>query len=171
MSGAAAPTLYDLALASRDVAALPGRLDKIRRLADALRALPPEWAPVGVAYLSGQLPQGRIGIGPALLFGSIEGAAAATPTLTLEETHALFERIAATTGAGSSAARGRLLRDLLVRATELERDFLVRLLMGELRQGASEGVMLEAVALASGLPAGDVRRAAMLRGSVAAVGG
>jgi DNA ligase-1 len=163
--------LHDLAAASRDVADLPGRLDKVRRLADALRGLPQAWAHVGVAYLSGQLPQGRIGIGPAMLFEALEGASADQPTLTVGETHAVFDRIAATTGAGSTAARGRLLRDLLARATEPERDFLARLLMGELRQGASEGVLLEAVALASGLPASDVRRAAMLRGSTAAVGG
>jgi DNA ligase 1 len=163
--------LHDLAAASRDVAALSGRLDKVRRLADALKQLPEGWAHVGVAYLSGQLPQGRIGIGPALLYGALEGVGAGTPALTVEETHAVFERIAATTGSGSAAARASLLRGLLSRATPLEQDFLARLLMGELRQGASEGVLLEAVALASGLPAKDVRRAAMLRGSTAAVGG
>jgi DNA ligase-1 len=163
--------LHDLAEASRDVAALSGRLDKVRRLADALRRLPEGWAHVGVAYLSGQLPQGRIGIGPALLYGALEGIAADRPSLTVQEAHALFDRIAATTGPGSSAARAGLLRGLLARATALERDFLARLLMGELRQGASEGVLIEAVALASGRPAGDVRRAAMLRGSTAAVGG
>lgn len=163
--------LHDLAAASRDLTALPGRLDKIRRLAEVLKRLPEAWAHVGVAYLSGQLPQGRIGIGPALLHGALEGDGAGAPTLTIEETHALLDRIAATTGVGSTAARGRLLRDLLGRATALERDFLARLLMGELRQGAQEGVLLEAVALASGLPPSDVRRAAMLRGSTAAVGG
>jgi DNA ligase-1 len=162
--------LRDLAAASRDVAALPGRLDKVRRLADALRQLPEGWAHVGVAYLSGQLPQ-RIGIGPALLYGALEGVGADAATLTVEETQAVFDRIAAATGPGSTASRGRLLRDLLGRATPLEQDFLARLLMGELRQGASEGVLLEAVALASGLPSSDVRRAAMLRGSAAAVGG
>lgn len=162
--------LQDLALASRDVTALSGRLDKIRRLADALRALPREWAQVGVAYLSGQLPQGRIGIGPSLLYDALEAPAAEQASLTVEAAHQVFERIAATTGAGSTGARGRLLRDLLARATALERDFLGRLLMGELRQGASEGVLLEAVALASGLPPSDVRRAAMLRGSTVAVG-
>jgi DNA ligase-1 len=163
--------LHDLAAASRDVAALSGRHDKVRRLADDLRRLPAGWAHVGVAYLSGQLPQGRIGIGPALLFGAMEGAAAAAPSLTVQETHALFDRIAATTGSGSTSARASLLRGLLSRATPLERDFLARLLMGELRQGASEGVLLEAVALASGQPASEVRRAAMMRGSTAAVGG
>lgn len=164
--------LHELASASRDVGALTGRLDKVRRLADLLVRLPTESAPAGVSWLSGQLPQGRIGIGPALLFGALDAVPAAdAPTLTLADTDAAFDRIAAAAGPGSTAERGRLLRDLLARATPLEREFLARVVMGELRQGAAEGVLLEAVALAGGRAPADVRRAVMLRGSAAAVGG
>src|SRR5688500_6702011 len=137
--------LNELAEASRDVARLSGRLDKVERLADTLRRLPRDWAEVGVAYLAGDLPQGRIGVGPAAVFAALEsGSAAAAPSLTLADVHDAFDRMAATTGPGSSAARGRLLRELLSRATALEQDFLVRLLLGELRQGAQEGMLMEA---------------------------
>ena len=71
--------------------------------------------------------------------------------------------------AGSAAAKSRILRELLARATPDEQDFLVRLMFGELRQGALEGVLVEAVARASGIAAARVRRAAMLAGDLAPV--
>jgi ATP-dependent DNA ligase len=64
-----------------------------------------------------------------------------------------------TTGAGSSAGRRRVLAGLLARATEPERDFLVRLALGELRQGALEGLVLDAIARAAAVPPDLVRRA------------
>ena len=78
-------------------------------------------------------------------------------------------RIAVTMGAGSTTARARLLNAMLERATTDERDFLVRLLIGELRQGALEGVMIDAVAAAADVPAAAVRRAAMVAGGIASV--
>ena len=57
----------------------------------------------------------------------------------------MFDRIAAAAGAGSAAARAQLLRELLGRGDRGEQDFLVRLLFGELRQGALEGVLVDAV--------------------------
>ena len=72
-------------------------------------------------------------------------------------------------GAGAQAERRRLLAGLLQRATGEERSFLVQLLAGDLRQGALEGVMIEAVAQAAGVPAPEVRRALMLGGSLPAV--
>ena len=83
------------------------------------------------------------------------------PGLTLAEVDPAFERVAATRGAGSTAARVRQLRDLLARATSDEQGFLARLLFGEIRQGALESVITDAVARAAGLPAARVRRAVM----------
>jgi len=62
-----------------------------------------------------------------------------------------------------------VVRELFERATAAEREFLVRLVMGELRQGALLGVMEDAVARASELPLGEIRRAAMLSGDLEAV--
>jgi ATP-dependent DNA ligase I len=91
------------------------------------------------------------------------------PTLTLAELDAFFDRLLAVKGKGAAAERLRLLKELFARATGAEQDFLLRLLVGELRQGALEGVMVEGVAKAAGLPAVDVRRAAMLAGDLGVV--
>jgi DNA ligase 1 len=159
--------LHEIARTSAGVADSSGRLAKIGQLATCLQRLLPEEVSVGVAYLSGELPQGSIGVGWASLRDLPPPAAA--PTLELLEVDATFRRIAEASGAGSQTARRRELSDLFAKATELEQGFLRRLLTGELRQGALEGVMVEALAKASGVPAADVRRAAMLAGSLAEV--
>ncbi len=86
----------------------------------------------------------------------------------MAEVDGALTALAATTGAGSAARREALLDELMGSATADERGFLVRLLTGELRQGALEGVVLDAVVVASGAPAALVRRAAMLSGSLPA---
>ena len=96
-------------------------------------------------------------------------APAAEPTLTLTDADAVFAAVGGVSGAGAQAERRRLLAGLLERATEAERSFLVQLIAGELRQGALEGVMIEAVAQAAGVPAPEVRRALLLGGSLPAV--
>ncbi len=158
--------LADLVEASRDVAAESGRRRKIERLAALLRAAGPGEAEVAVAYLCGELRQGRIGIGPSALHAAKPPGAAPAPALTLAEADAAFERIAGVAGGGSAAERGRLLRELLERGTSAEQDFLVRLCLGELRQGALEGVVVDAVAAAAGVAPDRLRRAVMLAGSL-----
>jgi DNA ligase-1 len=86
--------------------------------------------------------------------------------LTVAETDAAFEAVGRVAGTGAQAERRRLLADMFARATQTEREFLVRLLAGELHQGALEGVMTEAVARAAGVPAAEVRRAHLLAGSL-----
>ena len=86
--------------------------------------------------------------------------------LTVTETDAVFEAVGQVAGAGAQAERRRLLAGLFGRASQAEREFLVRLLAGELHQGALEGVMTEAVARAAGVPAAEVRRAHLLAGSL-----
>jgi DNA ligase-1 len=89
---------------------------------------------------------------------------AAAPTITVGDLDTTLEGIASLTGPGSETARGAALHELFGRATLAEADFLRRLLVGELRQGALAGVMSDAVAKAAGVPIADVRRAAMLAG-------
>jgi ATP-dependent DNA ligase len=98
--------------------------------------------------------------------GASTGAA---PVLTLTAVDAAFAQIGAATGPGSQAERRRLLAALFSGASGPERSFLVRLLAGDLRQGALEGVMVEAIAAAAEVPAEEVRRAHMLGGSLLAV--
>ena len=155
----------DVAGTSSAVAGASSRLAKIGLLAHCLRAARPDEVRVAVSYLSGDLPQGTVGVGWAALRAA---PAPAPPPARLEllAVDAALERLKSTTGPGSVASRRRLTDDLFGRATAPEHDFLRGLLLGELRQGALEGVMVEAVAKAANVPARDVRRAAMLAGDL-----
>jgi DNA ligase-1 len=161
--------LEDLVTTSSAVTQVSGRLEKIDRLAGFLKRAAPDEIAIAIAYLSGRLPQGRIGIGGSLVWQAKPDTAAESATLQLREVNDTFDRIGHSGGPGSTAQKTAILRGLLARATREEQDFLVRLLFGELRQGALEGVVLEAVARASGIPASTVRRAAMAAGDLAAV--
>jgi len=159
--------LVRIAEVSQAVGATSARLAKIDLLAAALREAGPLEVPIAVAYLSGELPQRQIGVGWAALRDGFPPAA--VPTLGLAEVDAAFSAIGAVAGKGSAAARKALVGELFSRATPAEQRFLVGLLSGELRQGALEGVMTDAVARAASVPVADVRRAMMLRGSLGTV--
>jgi DNA ligase-1 len=158
-------TLLAALVSASDIAAqTSSRRAKRDAIAACLRGAAPDEVEIAVAYLSGEIRQGRIGIGYATLAAQ-RGAPAVDAGLSLLDVDAALSQLAATTGKGSAAARAALLHALFARATAAEQDFLVRLLVGELRQGALEGVMLDAIAAAAELPAADVRRAAMFTGS------
>ena len=161
--------LAELVETSRAVAETSGRLDKIARLASLLERLAADEVEIAVAFLSGSLRQGRIGVAGAAVDAARSVSPAAAPTLELKEVDASFARMAAISGPRSATARAEALRDLAGRATADEQGFIVRLLFGELRQGALEGVLAEAIARAAGVPADGVRRAAMFAGSLAPV--
>ena len=127
----------------------------------------PDEVAVAVAYLAGELPQKTVGVGWAALREHPPPAAA--PSLELLEVDATVTRLQGISGKGSQAVRREALTELFSHATEPEQRLLVGLFLGELRQGALEGVMTDAVARAAGLPVGDVRRAAMLAGDLRAV--
>jgi DNA ligase-1 len=175
--------LSDVVEVSAGVTATSARNAKIAQIAALLARAEPGQVAVAVAVLSGELLQGQIGVGYATigdLFRAADAAGAedggnAGP-LTLTEVNEAFAAIGAVTGPGSVALRRQQLAALFARATDGEREFLVRLLAGDLRQGALEGVMTEAVAKAAGVPAEEVRRAHQLGGSLpevaeAALGG
>jgi ATP-dependent DNA ligase I len=161
--------LHELVTTSTAVATASSRLAKIAELAALLRRVTPPEVDVAVAFLSGELRQGRIGIGASALREAKSQASAHSPVLHLIEVDEVFERIATTSGRGSPRDRALLLRELLARATADEQDFLVRLLVGELRQGALEGALIEAVARATNVAPAAVRRAAMMAGALAPV--
>ncbi len=146
---------------SARVAATGARLGKVRELSALLRSLAPAEVGIATAYLSGELPQGRIGIGQAALAAAAPGEPPARPRLTIVEVDRALAARAALKGSGSAARRSAALSALLAQATAAERQFLLRLLGGELRQGALAGVMVEAIAAAAALPEASVRRAAM----------
>jgi DNA ligase-1 len=156
-----------LAQASAEIAETRSRTAKVERLAAVLREGSPEEVRVAVSYLSGVLPQGSIGVGWASLRD--QPSPAAERNLSLLDVHAALDRIASLGGAGSQTARRAELHALFSRATQDEQRFLRGLLTGEIRQGALEGIMVEAVARAADLPASSIRRAAMLGGDLGAV--
>ena len=160
--------LADLVVVSVQVGATRSRTAKIGLLASLLGGLSPEELSIAVPYLSGDLRQGRIGIGGAALRATL-GSPAERGVLSLLEVDAAFSELSSMAGAGSAARRMAALAALFGRATEAEQDFLARLLVGELRQGALAGIALEAVAEAFRAPAEEVRRAVMLAGDLAEV--
>jgi DNA ligase 1 len=156
--------LADLVEASEAVGATRSRLEKVNRIAAVLERLSPEEVPAGVAFLSGELRQRQIGVGWAALRDL--PAPAAEANLTVLEVDSAFERIGVLGGPGSQGARRDALVELFGRATAREAEFLRRLIGGELRQGALEGVMVQALARAAGADSVAVQRAFMLRGDL-----
>ena len=117
-------------------------------------------------YLTGVLPQGRIGLGWRTLQPAVASGPAVGEPLTLSAVDGALAAVAAETGLGSAERRLGRLRALFGRAEDEGRALLVELLTGELRQGALEGLVTEAIAKAAGLPPADVRRAAMYAGNL-----
>jgi len=161
--------LQDLVDASNAVAGTRGRLEKIATLAELLKKATPDEIRIVVSHLSGALLQGRIGIGWAVISDMRSVTPAGEPSLALHDVHAAFDRVAGVRGAGVTQARVRVLTDLFGRATSSEQEFLVRLLSGELRQGALEGVLAEAIAKAAAVSGDAVRQAAMMCGDLGEV--
>jgi DNA ligase-1 len=149
------------------VTATSSRLAKIAALAVVLRGLEPdEIAPV-IGFLTASPRQGRLGVGWRGL-SALASTHADEPSLQIAEVDGAFDRLAATAGAGSVAARNTELISLAERATTAEWDFLTRVMLGELRTGALEGVLIDAIAKAGDRDAAAVRRAAMLSGDLGA---
>jgi DNA ligase-1 len=157
--------LSTLVAVSTRVAQTSGRREKIRLLAELLQSTPPAEIEIVVSYLSGSLRQGRIGLGWNVVQDSA-APAAEQASLELSEVDMAFERLGLVKGKGSTAEKGRLLHVLFSRASQDEQRFLVALISGELRQGALEGLLMEAVARAFAVSVELVRRAAMTTGDL-----
>ncbi len=160
--------LGEVVRTSVEVAATPARGAKTRLVADLLATAAAD-GPLDVELAAGLLAgaprQRRTGVGWASLRARPEPAAVAA--LTLAGLDGALDALELVAGPGAQARRAALLVDLLGAATAAEQDFLAALLTGELRQGALEAVVVDATALAAGVPAADVRRAVMLSGDAA----
>ena len=168
MSSPSSP-LDALAQASAAVAATRARLQKIARLTELLRGLPDHEVPLAVHYLTGTAPQGKIGVGYALVSRALAAPPAPAPSLTLADVDAALATIAGARGAGSGKLREATLGALFARATAAERDLLVGVTTGELRQGALDGIMVAAIASAERLDEALVRRGFMMSGDLATI--
>jgi len=161
----------ELADLGRRLERLRGRLDKQREVAGFLRSLSGDEVPVAVAFLAGRpFPTsdprvlGVRGLGRAGRDGEATG-----PPLTLGGVAEAFTDVAAAAGAGSRRVRDARLAELAARASAEEREFLNRIIGGEMRTGVSEGLLLEAIGAAWGADVGAVRRAALFLGDLSAV--
>jgi DNA ligase 1 len=165
-----APTLLaNLVATSVRVGGASARRTKVRELASFLKSLSADEIETAVHYLSGEISQGRIGISYRALQAAASNPAANEAALSIAEVDQSLAAIDAIRGAGSAARRVEALRALFSRATSAEQEFLLRLVVGELRQGALAGIMLEAIAAAADVPVAAVRRAAMYSKSLGAV--
>ncbi len=161
--------LAELAAVSRRVSETASRNAKIAGLAACLRGLAPDEIPIAIAFLSGETRQGKLGVSYAALRAGEWAAPPPEASLSVDDVDAAFAGLAAASGKGSAGLRAERLAALFNRATAEERDFLGRLIVGELRQGALKGIMVDAIAAAAELPVADVRRAVMSAGGLSDV--
>jgi DNA ligase-1 len=160
--------LDDVVSTSTAVAATRSRTQKCKSLAQLLRGKDSELLHIVVPWLAGEMRQGRIGVGYAAVSEALGTPPAEASSLSVREVDEALTQMGGLSGSGSAGRRKGALRELMGKATLAEQRFLGALLTGELRQGALDGVMAEAVASAAGVPAEAVRRAAMLSGNLVA---
>ncbi|MCW8196149.1 ATP-dependent DNA ligase [Proteobacteria bacterium 005FR1] len=161
--------LANLADTYQSLAETSSRTAKINRLAEQIASLDHEDIEVGAHFLAGEIRQGKIGVGYATLKDLLGTEAADEPDLSLAEVDEELQALTAIRGSGSSRERKARLGQLFSRATRSEQELLFGLLRGELRQGALEAMVVEAIARAASLPATAVRQAAMFAGDLGAV--
>jgi DNA ligase-1 len=152
----------ELAQASERIAATAKRTEKLALLAEQIARMPEPELAAGVHFLAGELAQGKIGIGYAALRALFELPPAPEPTLAIAEVDRAFTEAAALRGAGAARRRIDTIRALLARATRSEQQLIRKLLVGEIRQGALESLVVDAIAKAHALTPQRVRRAQMI---------
>lgn len=159
--------LADVVSTSTAVAATRSRRAKTAVLAERLALADPDELEIVTSYLAGSLLQRRTGLGWRSL--ATLPPPAEVPTLTVGDVDDAFGSIASLTGPGSGAARTAAVDRLFSNATAAEQAWLRGLVTGEVRQGALDSLVQEALAAAASVPVAAVRRAAMLAGSTVAI--
>ncbi len=159
----------DLVAISKSVASTSKRKHKVSLLADFFRQVKGREIALAVRYLSGQLGQGRLGVGWAILREALQDLPDPSRSLSLIEIDRLFEEISREKGSGSLERKVRFLRNLFSSVQQDQREFLINLMMGEIRQGALEGLVLGAIAQASSFPVDRLRQSLMFSGDIGQV--
>src|SRR5512136_476479 len=161
--------LKTLADVSEKVGATSRKKEKISLLAHLLQQGQGKEISLAALYLSGRLPQGRLGIGWATLQEALQGVRVSARSYTLADVDRFFDSLSREKGPGSVNRKTGLLQGLFSGVEEKERNFLIGLLMGEIRQGALEGLVLEGIAHASSLPGDLLRQSLMFSGDIGEV--
>jgi len=161
--------LKNLVEISETVSATTKKKEKASLLAHFLREAKEKDIFLLAFYLSGELPQGRLGVGWAMLQEASKESSFHSNPVSLIDLDRYFDIIAEEKGPGSSRKKIQILTEVFSRSDEKEKEFLVKLIMGEIRQGALEGLVLEAVARASSLSADRLQRSFMFSGNIGEV--
>lgn len=161
--------LKDLVQISEKVGATPKKKEKVFLLSNFFKEAKGKEISLLAFYLSGELPQGRMGIGWITLQEALKGVPFLPEPFSLVDLDSYFDSVASERGPGSSAKKVQTLREAFSHAGEKERVFLTGLILGEIRQGALEGLILEAVAHATSLPLDLLQRSLMFSGSIGEV--
>ncbi len=158
-----------IAETSKQLVETSSRKKKVERLARLLGELAPDERAIAARHLSGEVVH-KLGIGYATV-GELHGQIAPAPvsSLSVVEVDRRFAAIAALSGAGSARGKRDAFGAMLAAATELEQNFLGALVIGELRQGALDALVVDAIAQATQLAPRAVRTAYMLAGDIGAV--
>jgi DNA ligase-1 len=153
-----------------------GKLEKVRLLVEFLRELDPQEIEPAVLMLLGKIfpdndPRTLEISGATVerVVQRIPDAESQRTPLEILDVRRLFEQMAGASGSGSRRQKEALLAELLGGASDVERKWLLKMIFGEMQHGVAEGVMLDAVAKASGAPLSTVRRAVMLTGDIGEV--
>jgi DNA ligase 1 len=174
MAGMTKPTPFlELAQLCRRVEATMKRNEKIGLISAFLRSVNPEEVPLTTLFLAGKaFPESdprvlEISYATISDAGKNLGQSRLTEqSLTIRDVYDTLEKIAETSGSRSRDRKLSLLQTILTQAVPVEAEFLTRMMLGEMRIGVVEGVLLDAIADASGVPRDLVRRAHMLHGDI-----
>ena len=157
----------------RKLEATTKRTEKTAYLAEFLRSLDREEIAPAVSFTTGRpFPESderALVVGGQTMWKVHRNAGQAAlvhSAVTILEVYRAFEKIAKASGSGSRQRKETLLDTLLSRLSREEADYLMRIVFGEMRVGAVEGVVLEAIARAAAVDQEKVRRANMLVGSL-----
>jgi len=170
-------TLFiELAKLCEKLAETTRRLEKVRMIGEFLKGLRKEEIGPAVLLIVGEIfPEASsktLEIGYATISKILESPSQAPlfkKPLTILNVAEYFEKIARATGSRSRENKELVLRSMLERASELEAKYIVKNIFGEMQHGVGEGVMLEAIARASGTSLDLVRRALMFSGNLGRV--
>ncbi len=152
------------------------RNEKITFLVNFFKSLSPDEITPAVSFITGRpFPEADervLDIGGQTLWKinlkSAQSALVEKP-VTILEIYRTFEKIATASGAGSRQRKETLLHSLISRLPSADAEYLMRIVFGEMRIGAVEGVVLEAIAEATTINLELVRRANMLLGNLSQV--
>lgn len=158
-----------VALTSQAVAATKGRKAKVAAIATLLKQLGPGERGLAARYLGGEIGH-KLGVGYATV-GDLHRTVvpAGVASLAIRDIDARLSPMVGLAGEGSILRRKELLGGVLAQLTKPEQDFLCALLVGELRQGALDALVVEALALATETPVKAVRTAYMLAGELGVI--